>query len=158
MNEQTMPRIPLFHVFASIICALFLGFVLWRMTLRSDAKETATDQIFLVFYLLLTVTCYLGSLRLANRYCNFSSREAIPGLVFVSLVGTSLPFIVNSIHIWFRTYLELGWFVGASAKALGLLNVVMLFMITLLAGLGFLVTKFFQATAKLKKKAELTLI
>ena len=125
------------------------------MTLRSDAAETTFDNLFLLFYLLLTLCSYLGALWLASRYCNLSSTEAIPSLGFVSLAGTSVPFIVNSIHIWFISYQpEWRWFIRHSAEAMVILNVGMLFMMTLLAGLGFLVTKFSQAMAKIRKSGE----
>jgi hypothetical protein len=127
MDKNTFWKtVPRYQLHASIVCSFLIGFVLWRMTLRSDAEVTTSDYGVLVLYLLLTLSFYLSTLWLVSRYCDSSSKEAIPALGFVSLVGTSLPFLVNSVHIWFSNQLELRWFVGASAEALSLLNLMML--------------------------------
>src|SRR4030095_10832288 len=108
--------------------------------------------LFFFFYMGLSMSCYIGALWLASRYTNLTSTEAFPSLLFVSIVGTSLPFFVNSVHIWFISYQpELRWFVRHSAEALLLLNLVMLVMMTLLAGLGFVVAKLLRAIGKNRK-------
>ena len=158
MERRTFwTRVPRFQLLACIVCALFIGFVLNRMTESSDAAATTKlDPLVLVLYLGLGISCYLGSLWLASRHTNLDSTEAIPSLLFVSIVGTSLPFLVNSVHIWFISYQpEWRWFVRASTEALLLLNLVMLVMMTLLAGLGFVVAKLFQAIGKIRKSVEI---
>jgi len=153
MERRTFwQRVPWFQLLACIVCALLLGLVLNRMTEDSDAT-TASNPLVLVLYLGLSISCYLGTLWLASRHTNLHSREAIPSLLFVSIVGTSLPYLVNSVHIWFISYQpEWRWFVQHSAEGLGLLNFIMLVMMTLLAGLGFVVSKFFQAIGKIRKR------
>ncbi|HKO45851.1 MAG TPA: hypothetical protein VJU84_21420 [Pyrinomonadaceae bacterium] len=150
--SKTVPRCQLL---TSIVCSLLIGFVLWRMTLRSGAELTGFDYVVLVLHLLLTLSFYLSTLWLVSRYCNLSSREAIPALGFVSIVGTSFPFIVSSIHIYLNNPLVLRWFVSVSADLLLLLNLMMLLVMMSLAGVGFLLTKFFQAIAKVRKSAKI---
>lgn len=133
------------------------GFMLWQMTLKSDAVVTTSDQLFLLFYVGLTLGAYLGSLVLANRFINLSSREAIPGLLFVSLVGVSLPFVVNSVHVWFLTYrVDYGWFVRHSLEALVLLNIIMLVVMAVCAAVGFVLTKIIAAFVRMLRAPNIT--
>ena len=133
------------------------GFMLWQMTLKSDAVVTTSDQLFLLFYIGLTLGAYLGSLVLANRFINLSSREAIPGLLFVSLVGVSLPFVVNSVHVWFLTYrVDYGWFVRHSLEALVLLNIIMLVVMALCASVCFIFSKLIAALVRMLTTRDIT--
>ena len=158
MERRTFwTRVPRFQFLACIVCALLIGFVLNRMTERSDAAATSTlDSLVLVLYLVLSISCYLGSLWLASRHTNLNSTEAILSLLFVSIAGTSSPFLVNSVHIWFISYQpDWRWFIRSSAEALLLLNLVMVAMMILLAGTGFVVAKVVQAIGKLRKSVEI---
>ena len=156
MDSRTFwTRVPRAQLLACIVSALVIGFALNRMTETSDAAAPTTlDDLVLVFYLGLSLSCYIGALWLASRYTNLKSTEAIPGLLFVSIVGTSLPFLVNSVHIWFANQLELAWFVSHSRDALVLLNVIMIFVLFGIVGLGLIVSKLVQAIAKTWSRAD----
>src|SRR5262245_17884795 len=114
------------HLVSCCICAVLLGFILSQMTIKSDAIVTAMDQLFLVLYLFLTLGTYICALVVANRLFYFSTREVIPGLAVVSVVGTSLPFVVNTIHIWLRYRVDVAWLIPHSFETLLLLNLIML--------------------------------
>jgi hypothetical protein len=153
--KQLRKRPPLYQIVSCFVCALPLGFLLWQRTLRSNAVATPTDHFFLFVYIGLTLAVYLGSLLLVNRFCNLSSIEAIPSLTFVSLMGTSLPFVVNSVHVWSRMYrVELGWFIPDAFETLGLFNVLMAALMACSCGLGLLLTKSFAAIVRLCRGAK----
>jgi hypothetical protein len=60
--------------------------------------------------------------------------------MFVSIVGTTVPYILSSVQIWYRHPLEFDWFIRATATLGVLLNLAMLVMMVVLAGFGFILT------------------
>jgi hypothetical protein len=67
-------------------------------------------------------------------------------------MGTSLPFFVNRIHIWFTGQLEWRWFLSASGWLLVFLNAVMLCVMAYCAILGFAVSKSIAAIRTRKSR------
>ena len=154
--DEAKRRPPIYQIVSCCVCAPLIGLILWRMTLKSDAVVSATDQLFLLFYIGLAFGSYVGSLMLANRFCNLSSTEAIPGLMFVSLIGVSVPFVLNTVHIWFVNYrIEIWWFIEHSLEAFVLLNMVMVAMMALCAAVGFGVSKLRVAFARVWRSPDI---
>jgi hypothetical protein len=147
-------RIPLYQMIACLGCSMVTGFIMWRMTIKSDAVITSWDQLIRLAYVLIAAGSYFGALWFASRYCNLYRREAIPALLFVSTLGTSLPFVVSTIHIWLTNQLEIAWFAKASAEAWVVVNLIMLALMAFLAGTGLVGTTIVKAVGKIVNQRE----
>jgi hypothetical protein len=133
-------RPPIFAILSCVLCAITIGYLIWNTTLRSDAEPDRSDYLFLFVYVGLSLTSYLAALWFLNRYARLLSAEAIPSLFFVSVFGTTIPYIASAFQIWRQHTLQFDWYVRASVNAWLLLTVVMIAMMAVVAGLGFLCT------------------
>ena len=121
---------------------------MWRMTIKSDAVITSWDQFIRLGYVVIAAGSYFSALWLASRYFNLYRLEAIPALFLVSITGTSLPFVISTIHIWLTNMLDFAWFAKGSAEAWVLLNLILLTLMAVIAGTGFVVTTLIKAAAR----------
>ncbi|MDX6613550.1 MAG: hypothetical protein QOD75_2736 [Blastocatellia bacterium] len=137
-NAKTRP--PTFAIIACVMCAITIGSIVWDTSLKSGAETTSGDYDFWLSYVCVSLSSYLGSLWFLHRHSNLLSAEDVPLLMFVSIVGTTVPYILSSVQIWYRHPLEFDWFIRATATLGVLLNLAMLVMMVVLAGFGFILT------------------
>jgi hypothetical protein len=136
-QEQIISSRRRFEVAGSLACAFILGFLLFNMSLSSDQEVTAKGYLPLLDYLLLTSSCYLGSLVVLRRLDPASAREVNLHWVYASTLGTSASFTADSVRVWLGNHPdEVSVFIGASIILLSVLIVAMWMVMASVIGIG----------------------
>lgn len=133
-----------FEITGAVICSIFFGYFLWVLSLPSTGEITPSDHLSLVLYLLLTLTCYLGAFWLLDKYFVLPPKNIRPNWIAISLIGTSLSFIVKSIHIWWKHRSmngteRLGEFLPLTLRLLGVCNVIVLPVMAFIWSIGLII-------------------
>ena len=144
MTEEQIKRSRHFEITGAVICSIFFGYFLWVLSLPGAGKITPSDHLSLVLYLLLTLTCYLGAFWLLDKYFVLPPKNIRPNWIAISLIGTSLSFIVKSIHIWWKHRSMNGterWgaFLPLTLRLLGVCNVIVLRVMAFILMIGLII-------------------
>jgi hypothetical protein len=125
----------LFEFAGTLVCALFLGYLLWRFTLPSAGQVTVRDRLNLIWYLLLSSSCYLAAFKLLHRCRNLPLRWAI-----ICFLGTTLSSVINHAPLyWTPGAIARRELLAISLSSVYILNIVMLAIMTSIWSVGFLI-------------------
>jgi len=86
-----------FEIAGAVACSLCLGYALWLLRQPSVPPGGFYDHLYLLLYILLTSSCYLGVFFLLDRYCILPLQRFRPNWVLIALGGTWLSIIISII-------------------------------------------------------------
>lgn len=129
-----------FEFAGAAVCGVCFGFILWIWNRSTDDVGPADyqDRISLVWYVLLTLGCYLDTFLILDRWLKLPFRNIRPNCVWIPLIATSLSLTVANISLlWHDRTSDLVELLYSFAGMLVIFNALMFVLMSLVWFVGF---------------------